>query len=207
VENVRVVLQDGASHPVDSNEMAFRIAAVQGFRQAYADASPQVLEPVMKVEVTVPTEFQGTIMGDLNRRKGMIMDSSTVGDDCVIQARKGGHLSSCQRAGTNIPACAALRQRQRGAAAAAATMQPTTYSRNATSLTLYVLLLLRQLRTRTQAEVPLNSMFGYSTVLRSNTQGKGEYAMAYSHHAPVSRDLEAELMAGFAKAGGPKAAG
>ena len=80
-------------------------------------------------------------MGDLNRRKGVIMDSSTNGDDCIIQS-----------------------------------------------------------------EVPLNAMFGYSSVLRSNTQGKGEYSMAYSHHAPVSRDLQEELMTGYARTAGGKAA-
>ncbi|GAX73818.1 hypothetical protein CEUSTIGMA_g1269.t1 [Chlamydomonas eustigma] len=137
VENVRVVLQDGASHPVDSNELAFRVAAIQGFRQAYQNASPIILEPIMKVEVTIPSEYQGTIMGDLNRRKGIIMDSTTSGDDCIIQC-----------------------------------------------------------------EVPLNSMFGYSSVLRSNTQGKGEYSMAYSHHSPVTRDLEEELTTAFSKSGG-----
>jgi elongation factor G len=134
VQGVRVVLNDGAAHAVDSNEMAFRLAAIGGFRQAYQAARPAILEPVMKVEVTVPVEFQGNAMGDLNRRKGMILDSSQEAEDAIIQAM-----------------------------------------------------------------VPLNNMFGYSTVLRSNTQGKGEFSMEYSHHAPVTQDVQAELTAHFAK--------
>ncbi len=60
-QGVRVVLTDGAAHAVDSSELAFRIAAVQGFRQAYALADPLVLEPIMRVEVTVPNDYQGTL--------------------------------------------------------------------------------------------------------------------------------------------------
>lgn len=135
VEGVRVVLTDGSSHAVDSNEIAFRLAAVNGFRQAYHSASPMILEPVMKVEVTVPAEFQGTVMGDLNRRKGIIMDSSQTGEDAVILAN-----------------------------------------------------------------VPLNNMFGYSTVLRSNTQGKGEFSMEYASHAAVTREAQLELTAHYQKA-------
>eukprot|EP00798_Chlamydomonas_sp_ICE-L_P017594 gene17594-23923_t len=132
VVGVRVVLQDGQAHDVDSSEMAFRIAAIQGFRQAYAEAAPQILEPIMKVEVTVPSEYQGGVMGDLNRRKGLIMDSTTRGEDAVILV-----------------------------------------------------------------EVPLNSMFGYSTALRSNTQGKGEFSMEYSHHAPVTKELQEQLTGAY----------
>ncbi|WIA10608.1 hypothetical protein OEZ85_010791 [Tetradesmus obliquus] len=134
VEGVRVVLNDGAAHAVDSNEMAFRLAAIGGFRQAYASARPTILEPVMKVEVTVPVEFQGIVMGDLNRRKGMILDSRQEAEDAVIEAM-----------------------------------------------------------------VPLNSMFGYSTVLRSNTQGKGEFAMEYSHHAPVTKEQQEQLTSAAGK--------
>jgi elongation factor G len=129
-----VVLTDGNSHPVDSNEMAFRLAAIGAFRQAYQEAGGTILEPVMKVEVTVPVEYQGTVMGDLNRRKGMILDSSQEAEDAVILA-----------------------------------------------------------------QVPLNNMFGYSTVLRTNTQGKGEFSMEYSQHAAVPRDVQDELTAHYAK--------
>ena len=135
VDGVRVVLTDGSSHPVDSNEMAFKLASIQGFRQAYAAAGATILEPIMNVEVTVPVEFQGTAMGDLNRRKGVILDSAQNVEDAVIQA-----------------------------------------------------------------QVPLNNMFGYSTVLRSNTQGKGEFAMEYAHHAPVTRELQDTLTAHYEKA-------
>jgi elongation factor G len=134
LQGVRVVLNDGAAHAVDSNEMAFRLAAIGGFRQAYANARPAILEPVMKVEVTVPVEFQGNVMGDLNRRKGMILDSRQEAEDAVLEAM-----------------------------------------------------------------VPLNSMFGYSTVLRSNTQGKGEFAMEYSHHAPVTKDQQEQLTSAAGK--------
>lgn len=65
---MRIVLADGASHPVDSSEMAFKLACIYAFRQAYQKAAPTILEPFMDVEVTAPCEFQGTIIGDLNRR-------------------------------------------------------------------------------------------------------------------------------------------
>ena len=130
-----MTVTDGASHSVDSSELAFRLAAVGGFRQAYANANPAVLEPIMRVEVTVPVEFQGTVMGDLNRRKGMILDSSQQAEDAVLQAL-----------------------------------------------------------------VPLAGMFGYSTALRSNTQGKGEFTMEYAHHAPVTKDLQEELATSHQKA-------
>jgi elongation factor G len=132
VEGVRVVLTDGASHPVDSSELAFKLAAQYAFRQAYEAASPTVLEPVMHVEVTVPAEFQGTVIGDVNRRKGVVMASEAEADDVVVEAR-----------------------------------------------------------------VPLNEMFGYSTVLRSMTQGKGEFTMEYHAHAAVPADVLAQLTAHY----------
>lgn len=84
----------------------------------------------MEVEVRAPTEFQGTVVGDINRRKGVIVNSEQEMDDVVIVA-----------------------------------------------------------------EVPLNDMFGYSTILRSMTQGKGEFSMEYKRHAPVSPDVQRELVA------------
>jgi elongation factor G len=87
VQQVRVRLEGGLSHPVDSSDVAFRLAAVGAFRQAFAAASPVVLEPHMLVEVRAPVESQGTIMGDLNRRRGIILDSGGEGEDCIITAQ------------------------------------------------------------------------------------------------------------------------
>lgn len=139
VENMRAVLTDGATHPVDSSELAFKIACLNAFRQAYERCKPVVLEPIMEVEVRVPTEFQGTVVGDLNRRKGVIVNSEQEMDDVVIVA-----------------------------------------------------------------EVPLNDMFGYSTLLRSMTQGKGEFSMEYKRHAPVSPDVQRTLVADAKAHGGKK---
>ena len=129
VEGVRFVLTDGASHVVDSNEIAFKMAAIGGFMQGYRAAGPQVLEPIMKVEVEVPIEFQGGVVGGITRRRGMIANSESVDKFCKIQAM-----------------------------------------------------------------VPLNKMFGYSTDLRSATEGKGEFSMEYHNHAPVVKEEERELM-------------
>ncbi|KAK3195126.1 hypothetical protein Dsin_026436 [Dipteronia sinensis] len=129
VENLRVVLTDGSSHAVDSSELAFKLAAIYAFRQCYAAAKPVILEPVMMVELKVPTEFQGTVAGDINKRKGVIVGNDQEGDDSVITSH-----------------------------------------------------------------VPLNNMFGYSTALRSMTQGKGEFTMEYKEHLPVSQDVQLQLV-------------
>ncbi len=76
VLNVKVVLEDGAMHDVDSSDMAFQIAGRQAFRQAYAAAKPVILEPIMKVEVETPTEFQGSVLGNISQRRGMIQGST-----------------------------------------------------------------------------------------------------------------------------------
>lgn len=128
VEGVKVVLTDGAAHAVDSSELAFKLAAMYAFRSAYPDASPTVLEPVMEVEIVVPSEFQGTVIGDINRRKGVVVSSEQEGDDVIILSH-----------------------------------------------------------------VPLNEMFGYSSSLRSFTQGKGEFQMTYLNHQMVTSDVLAEL--------------
>lgn len=129
VEYVRICLTDGASHAVDSSELAFKLASIYAFRQCYAKAKPVVLEPIMLVEVKIPTEFQGSVMGDLNKRKGIIVGNDQDGDDSILTAH-----------------------------------------------------------------VPLNKMFGYSTELRSMTQGKGEFTMEYKEHSPVSQDVQMELI-------------
>ncbi|KAK8466649.1 hypothetical protein PHAVU_008G157300 [Phaseolus vulgaris] len=129
VENLRVVLTDGAAHAVDSSELAFKLASIYAFRQCYATSRPVILEPVMLVELKVPTEFQGAVAGDINKRKGVIVGNDQEGDDSVITAH-----------------------------------------------------------------VPLNNMFGYSTALRSMTQGKGEFTMEYKEHSSVSNDVQTQLI-------------
>jgi len=131
VEGVRVVLEDGASHAVDSSDLAFRTAMAHAVRDAMRSAQPSVLEPVMKVEVNVPAEFQGAIVAALNRRMGLIQ-ASDINED-----------------GSGV---------------------------------------------KIEAEVPLASMFGYSTEIRSMTQGKGEFTMEYAIHSPVRIDVQEELV-------------
>lgn len=87
MQQVRVDLQGGGSHAVDSSDIAFRLAAVGAFRQAFAAASPVVLEPHMMVEVRAPVEYQGAILGDLNRRRGIILDSGGELEDCIVNAQ------------------------------------------------------------------------------------------------------------------------
>ncbi len=86
IVNVRCGINDGQWHPVDSSDIAFRIAARSGFREAYAKASPVVLEPVMKVVVESPEEFAGTVLGTLNKRRGMIVGSTTQANTAIIEA-------------------------------------------------------------------------------------------------------------------------
>jgi elongation factor G len=129
VVGIRVAVNDGASHAVDSSEMAFKTAALMGFREAYQQAGPTILEPIMKVEVEAPTEFQGSVVGQVNQRRGVIMETRA-GDDSV-------------------------------------------------SIT---------------AEVPLNAMFGYSTDLRSATQGKGTFTMEFAKYAIVPRQEQDEMI-------------
>jgi elongation factor G len=134
VEGIKIVLTDGASHAVDSSELAFKLAALAAFRQSFHNASPKLLEPIMKVDITVPSEFQGTVIGNINRRKGTINDSTAEGDDVIISSM-----------------------------------------------------------------VPLSQMFGYSTELRSMTQGKGEFTMEYGSHQAVTQDVQAELISTLGK--------
>ncbi|KAL7552974.1 hypothetical protein ACHAWF_016214 [Thalassiosira exigua] len=131
VEGVRVVLEDGASHAVDSSDMAFRICMAYAIRDTMKKAGPSILEPIMSVEIEIPAEFQGSVTASLSRRMGMIQ-SSDMNDD-----------------GSGL---------------------------------------------RIEVQVPLANMFGYSTELRSLTQGKGEFTMEYYQHAPVPRNVQEELM-------------
>jgi elongation factor G len=132
VVGVRVVINDGAFHAVDSSEQAFKTAAIMGFREGYAAAKPIILEPMMKVEVQAPEEFQGSVVGQLNQRRGTIMSTET----------RDGYLVAV-------------------------------------------------------AEVPLNTMFGYSTDLRSATQGKGEFTMEFAKYSPVPKNEAEALMAAY----------
>ena len=86
VVNVRVRLQDGAFHEVDSSEMAFRLCAMAAFREFYPKAAPVILEPIMKVEAETPEEFQGSVLGGLNQRRGMILGTTTDNNISVIEA-------------------------------------------------------------------------------------------------------------------------
>jgi elongation factor G len=134
VVGVRAVLNDGGAHAVDSSEMAFKIAAIAAFKEAMDGAKPVILEPIMKVEVAAPEEFQGSVIGQLNQRRGVIQSSETA----------EGYLTAV-------------------------------------------------------AEVPLNNMFGYSTDLRSATQGKGEFSMEFARYAPVLRSDQEALIADYRK--------
>lgn len=136
LSGVRVCLTDGAAHLVDSNDLSFQLAMQYALREAVKQARPQILEPTMNLEVTSPTEFQGSIIGALNKRGGAIVSSDLNDDGSVVVVK---------------------------------------------------------------AEVPLVQMFGYSTDLRSSTQGKGEFSMEYLQHSPVARDAQEKLIADFAK--------
>ncbi|KAG0217660.1 Elongation factor G, mitochondrial [Mortierella sp. NVP41] len=87
ITGVRMVLEDGAAHAVDSSELAFKIATLNAFKEAYLKSSPVIMEPIMKVDVTAPIEFQGTVIGGINKRKGTIVDTES-GEDyfsCVAE--------------------------------------------------------------------------------------------------------------------------
>ena len=129
VVGVRCTINDGASHPVDSSEMAFRICAVTAIRENYQAAGPIILEPIMKVEVSAPDEFQGSVTGGLNQRRGVILNSET----------NDGYVT-------------------------------------------------------VQALVPFSEMFGYSTTLRSATQGKGEFTMEFAKYEPVPKSAQDEMV-------------
>ena len=87
VTGIRVVIDDGASHSVDSSEMAFQAAARGAFRQGYAKAKPVIHEPIMKVVVETPTEFQGAVMATLNQRRALIVGTQDEGPFIVIEAQ------------------------------------------------------------------------------------------------------------------------
>jgi elongation factor G len=84
--NVKVTLTDGSYHPVDSSQVAFELAGQLAFREAVSKAGPTLLEPIMKVVVTTPEEFVGNVTGDLNRRRGLIVNSEQRGNTRIVEA-------------------------------------------------------------------------------------------------------------------------
>ncbi len=135
VVDVKVTLHFGSYHDVDSNELAFKMAAIFGFKEGCRKASPVILEPMMSVEVETPEDYAGNVMGDLSSRRGMVQGM----DDMV-----GG--------GKAI-----------------------------------------------KAEVPLSEMFGYSTTLRSMSQGRATYTMEFKHYAEAPRNVAEAIVAARAK--------
>jgi elongation factor G len=130
VLDVKATLFDGSYHDVDSSEMAFKIAGSMAFKQAAAKAGPAILEPIMKVEITVPEEYMGDIMGDVNSRRGRVEGMDARANARVIRGF-----------------------------------------------------------------VPLAEMFGYSTSLRSRTQGRGTFSMEFHAYEEVPKSIAQEIIA------------
>ena len=129
VTGIKVTLEDGAYHAVDSSDMAFRAAARGGFLEAYAKAKPVIKEPIMKVVIETPNEFQGSCMGLINQRRGIIQGSQEEGVMSVVES-----------------------------------------------------------------QVPLSEMFGFSTILRSATQGKAQFTMEFSAYKQVPQSVAEEIV-------------
>ncbi len=129
ITGVRCVINDGAAHSVDSSDVAFQQASVGAFKEGYQKAKAVIMEPIMKVAVEGPAEYQGAVMGSLNQRRGMIIGTMEEGNYTVIEA-----------------------------------------------------------------EVPLSEMFGYSTTLRSLTQGKAEFTMEFATFKQVPKSVSEELV-------------
>ena len=134
VLGIHATVYDGSYHEVDSSEMAFHIAGSMAFKEAMKKAGPVLLEPIMKVEVTMPEEYMGDVIGDLNSRRGRIEGMEDIG---------GGKM--------------------------------------------------------VKAFVPLAEMFGYSTDLRSKTQGRGNYSMFFEKYEPVPKNVQEKVLAEKAK--------
>jgi elongation factor G len=129
IVGVKATLEDGSYHDVDSSDMAFQICARAGFREAFLETKPVLLEPIMKMEVEVPADFQGAVTGELNKRRGLIISTETVGNSSTIIA-----------------------------------------------------------------EVPLAETFGYSTDLRSMTQGQGVFTMEFAKYRPTPGNIQKEII-------------
>ena len=135
VVDVKVTLHFGSYHDVDSNELAFKMAAIFGFKEGCRKAGPVILEPMMAVEVETPEDYAGNVMGDLSSRRGMVQ-----GMEDMIGGGKA-----------------------------------------------------------IKAEVPLSEMFGYSTTLRSMSQGRATYSMEFKHYSEAPRNVSEAIMASRAK--------
>ena len=135
VVDVKVTLHFGSYHDVDSNELAFKMAAIFGFKEGCRKANPVILEPMMAVEVETPEDYAGNVMGDLSSRRGMVQ-----GMEDMIGGGKA-----------------------------------------------------------IKAEVPLSEMFGYSTTLRSMSQGRASYTMEFKHYSEAPRNVSEAIMASRAK--------
>ena len=129
IVGVKCTINDGQYHPVDSSDIAFQTAAIGAFREAYEKAKPVILEPIMKVSIEGPTEFQGNMFGLINQRRGVILESTDENNMSVVNA-----------------------------------------------------------------EVPLSEMFGFSTILRSSTQGKAEFTMEFLKYGRVPGNVADELI-------------
>lgn len=129
VEGIRVRLFDGSIHEVDSDQLSFELCAKLGFKEAARKCKPAILEPIMKVEVTTPEDYTGDVVGDLNRRRGMIERMDTNPDASIIVAK-----------------------------------------------------------------VPLSEMFGYSTDLRSQSQGRAVYSMEFAEYVPVPESMATQII-------------
>jgi len=129
VINLKVRLVDGSYHPVDSSDIAFKIAGAMAVKEAIEKANPVILEPIMKVQVIVPREYLGDVIGDLNARRGKVEGMEARGEIQIVNAR-----------------------------------------------------------------VPLASLFGYATALRSLTQGRANYTMQFSHYQEVPPFIMKEIM-------------
>ena len=126
---MKMILEDGSAHAVDSSDLAFQICARAAFRQAVRDAGPVLLEPIMRVEIEVPSEFHGNVGGDLAARRGLITDTQLKVNAVVIAA-----------------------------------------------------------------EVPLAGMFGYSTDLRSLTQGQATFSMEFACYRRTPNSVQEEII-------------
>ncbi len=129
VVGIKATVYDGSYHEVDSSEMAFHIAGSLAFKDAMAKAAPVLLEPIMKVEVTMPEEYMGDVIGDINARRGRIEGMDDLGGGKIVRAY-----------------------------------------------------------------VPLSEMFGYSTDLRSRTQGRGNYSMFFEKYEPVPKNVQEKVL-------------